>query len=225
VPYYYIKSSGYFETASNFIHSNFHELLSVKKVEITGNSLLPINKISDITKIIIDDKIYNYSAKNIRQQLLDNTEVKNASVKINCAGVIKIKIDEKKPLAILWNNNKPLLIDENGSEILKIDDTSKYSELILIFGKNIKKELRIFLDILQQYSLYKNVNVMHYIGNRRWDIYLNNDTILKLPEKGVDFALKKSEEILNNLKYKNKISILDLRLYPKKIFLKLKTQA
>lgn len=59
---------------------------------------------------------------------------------------------------------------------------------------------------------------MHYIGNRRWDIYLNNNIVIKLPEQNIGAALEYAGKLLGNTRYKNKVDIIDLRLYPKKYF-------
>ena len=46
--------------------------------------------------------------------------------------------------------------------------------------------------------------------------------MIKLPENNIANSIKKSEKVLNSLKYKDKIDIIDLRLYPEKLFLRLK---
>ena len=222
IPYYYAKNRGYFEKLDKFISVHFGDFASVKKVEIKGNSLLSTDDILKIVDIKREDKLYRYSAQKIKDELLKRREIRDVNVQINYSGIIRIIVDEKKPFAIWWNDNISWLVDKDGDEILKIKDVQQYNNLIIIFGKNIKGKLKNFLDVIRAYPLYNNITTMHYIGNRRWDVYLHNDVIVKLPEKNVVAALGNAEKVLKSLKYQNKIDILDLRLYPKRVFLKLR---
>ena len=222
-PYYYVKNKGYLKKLDNLISTHFADFISVQKVEIKGNSFLSSDKILKITGIKRGEKLYQYSAQEIRDRLLTRTEIKDVNVQINYSGIIKIVIDEKKPFAIWWNDNVPWLIDEDGNEILKIKSLEQYNNLIIIFGKNIRKNLKNFLDVIGTCSLYKYVVSIHHVGNRRWDMYLDNNIVVKLPEQNIAAALEKAEKVLKSLKYQNKIDILDLRLYPKRVFLKLKS--
>ena len=223
VPYYYAKNKGYVRKLDEFITTHFKDFVVVRKVEIQGNSLLSVDEILRICDVKEGSKLYQYSAQAIRDKLLARHEINDANIQINYSGIIKILINEKKPLGIWWNDDIPYLIDENGDEILKIKNLEEYHNLVIIFGANVNKKLKDFLDIIRKYSLYQNVISMHYVGNRRWDVYLHNNVIVKLPEQNVTVALVKAEKVLKSLKYQNKIDILDLRLYPKKVFLRLKS--
>ena len=70
--------------------------------------------------------------------------------------------------------------------------------------------------------MYGKIKSLHYVGNRRWDVYIEDNIVIKLPENNIANSIKKTEKVLNSLKYKDKIDIIDLRLYPEKLFLRLK---
>ncbi|MSO14158.1 cell division protein FtsQ/DivIB [Rickettsiales endosymbiont of Trichoplax sp. H2] len=222
LPYYYLKNKGYLVLIKDFAYNNFSKFGELKKIDISGNYLLSEQFLIGYINIKIGQKLYDISPDNIRYRLLELNEIKEANVSINYSGIIKINIIERKPFAIWWNQNLPILVDDEGNEILKISDLKKYKNHVIIFGQNFHNKLKIFLDLFKQFSLYNETKSLHYIGNRRWDVYIENDVVIKLPEKNIDIALKKSEEVLKRFKYKDRIAIIDLRLYPKKIFLKLK---
>ena len=222
VPYYYLKDKGYLLLIKDFLSNNLNKFGELEKISISGNNLLSKQFLIEYINIKLGQKLYNISPKDIRHKLLELNEIKETSVSINYSGIINIEIIERIPFAIWWNNNLPWLIDDEGNKILKITNLKKYKDLVIIFGQNFNNKLKKFLDLLKTFSLYKEVKSLHYIGNRRWDVYLENDIIIKLPEKNIDVVLKKSEDILKNLKYKDRVGIIDLRLYPKKIFLRLK---
>lgn len=222
LPWHYAKNNGYIVKLQDFIDSEIGDFVAIKEIQISGNYILSEEEVLKITDIEKGDRIYHIYAQQIRDRLLARREIKNASVRVNYSGLVKIVVDERKPFAIWWHNNVLWLVDEDGDEILQIDDKERYNSLIVIFGQNIKEKLKIFLDIMMPHPLYKEVMSIHYIGNRRWDVYLNNNIIVKLPEKDAGSALINAEKILKNPKYQDRIDMIDLRLHPKRVFLKLK---
>jgi cell division septal protein FtsQ len=220
--YHYAKNNAYMENIENYLHNNFKNFASLKKIDVLGNNLLLKKSILELINVRVGQKLYLISANGIRDKLLKLDEISDVSVNINYSGVIKVIIYERKPFAIWWNKNSPWLIDEEGNKILKIKDVDSYKNLVIIFGQNFNDKLKTFLDLLKPFSLYGKIKSLHYIGNRRWDVYIEDNIVIKLPENNIANSIKKSERVLNSLKYKDKIDIIDLRLYPEKLFLRLK---
>jgi cell division protein FtsQ len=210
------------ENIENYLHNNFKSFASLKKIEVLGNNLLLKKSILELINVRVGQKLYLISANDIRDKLLKLDEISDVSVNINYSGLIKVTIYERKPFAIWWNKNSPWLIDEEGSKILKIKDVDSYKNLVIIFGQNFNDKLKTFLDLLKPFSLYGKIKSLHYVGNRRWDVYIEDNIVIKLPENNIANSIKKSEKVLNSFKYKDKIDIIDLRLYPEKLFLRLK---
>jgi cell division protein FtsQ len=204
------------------LHNNFKNFASLKKIDVLGNNLLLKKSILELINVRVGQKLYLISANDIRDKLLKLDEISDVNVNINYSGLIKITINERKPFAIWWNKNSPWLIDEEGSKILKIKDVDSYKNLVIMFGQNFNDKLKTFLDLLKPFSLYGKIKSLHYVGNRRWDVYIEDNIVIKLPENNIANSIKKSEKVLNCLKYKDKIDIIDLRLYPEKLFLRLK---
>jgi len=220
--YYYAKNNDYMENIENDLHNNFKNFASLKKIDVLGNNLLLKKSILELINVRVGQKLYLISANDIRDKLLKLDEISDVSVNINYSGIIKVTIYERQPFAIWWNKNSPWLIDEEGNKILKIKDVDSYKNLVIIFGQNFNDKLKTFLDLLKPFSLYGKIKSLHYIGNRRWDVYIEDNIVIKLPENNIANSIKKSEKVLNCLKYKDKIDIIDLRLYPEKLFLRLK---
>lgn len=194
----------------------------LNQVNILGNNLLSENTVFKIIGVSMHQPLYSISAHKIRNKLLKLDEVKDVNVVISYTGTLSITIIERQPFAIWWNKNPAWLIDNEGNRISEISNLDNYQDLIIIFGQHFQDKLKQLLNLVHPFFLYKKIRSLHYIGNRRWDIYIDNTTVIKLPENKVESAIEKSEKILKNYKYSNKIDIVDLRLYPKKIFLRLK---
>ena len=61
---------------------------------------------------------------------------------------------------------------------------------------------------------------MRFIGQRRWDLVLNNSIILKLPETNELEAIKLFERLINSYELIKDNSVVDMRLAPEKVFIK-----
>ena len=222
--YYYANNNNYILNIRGYLQDSFKNFAILKHVDVSGNNLLSEQFILKLTDIKIGQKLYLISVRDIREKLVKLDEVKDVHISLNYSGTIKIIIFERKPFAIWWNKKAPWLIDDEGNKILKIKDVEVYKDLIIIFGQNFDNKLKKFLDLLRPFSLYKKVKSLHYIGNRRWDVYTEDNIVVKLPENNVDNAVKKIEKILKSLKYKDKVDIIDLRLYPERLFLRFKNK-
>ena len=222
--YCYANNNNYILSIKSYLQDSFENFAVLKQIDVSGNNLLSEQFILKLTDLKIGQKLYLISVRDIRERLLKLDEIKDVSINVNYSGTIKIIIFERKPFAIWWNKKAPWLIDDEGNKILKIKDLEVYKDLIIIFGQNFDNKLKKFLDLLRPFSLYKKVKSLHYIGNRRWDVYTEDNIVIKLPENNVDNAIKKLEKILKNLKYKDKVDIIDLRLYPEKLFLRFKNK-
>jgi cell division septal protein FtsQ len=222
--YYYANNNNYILGIKSYLQYSFENFAVLKQIDVSGNSLLSEQFILKLTDLEKGQKLYLISVRDIREKLLKLDEVKDVHISLNYSGTIKIIIFERKPFAIWWNKKAPWLIDDEGNKILKIKDVEVYKDLIIIFGQNFDNKLKKFLDLLRPFSLYKKVKSLHYIGNRRWDVYTEDNIVIKLPENNVDNAIKKLEKIFKSLKYKDKVDIIDLRLYPEKLFLRFKNK-
>ena len=118
--YYYAKNNAYMENIENYLHNNFKNFASLKKIDVLGNNLLLKKSILELINVRVGQKLYLISANDIRDKLLKLDEISDVNVNINYSGLIKITINERKPFAIWWNKNSPWLIDEEGSKILNI---------------------------------------------------------------------------------------------------------
>lgn len=222
--YYCINQNATALSIQNYFFNRFQDFTTLKSITITGNLLLSKKRILHFIDINKGEKLYYISVNRIRDELMKLDEIKDANVTINYSGTMKIVLFERKPFAIWWNKGSAWLLDEEGRKIIKIKNTEEYNNLVVVFGEQIDKNLKKFLDLVRRFSLYKEIISLHYISNRRWDVYSNNNIVIKLPEDNLSRAMNELEKILKNTKYKDKVDMIDLRLYPGKIFLRFKNK-
>ena len=167
-----------------------------------------------------DKSIFLIPIKKISQNLLRNNWIEEISIKSNYKDSLTILIKENKPVGIFLGNNN-LLFDKNGKIIDLISSPrEKYGNLILFQGKNSIFFGNDLLNLIPK-NLLRKIEKAEYINSRRWNIYLKNGLILKLPETNITDSFNNYKEIYNKISNDElqKIESIDLRM-PNKAILK-----
>jgi cell division protein FtsQ len=90
------------------------------------------------------------------------------------------------------------LIDNQG-KIIAQKDSGSHNYLLRIRGAGAGDHLKALLSLLgQRHYLKQNVSVADFVGGRRWDLLLRNQTHILLPEKNWDAALNQLDTYLQN---------------------------
>jgi hypothetical protein len=136
---------------------------------------------------------------------------------------VKVIIEESIPQAIWFNNEKFYLIGRTGKVISNISENPISNEYILVFGDDAPQLYANIYYKLREHSLAKNLLALSSLQGRRWDLYLKDGLLIKLPEVDVEKALIILDKLnKNGMIINGGIDELDLRLLPEKIFVKRK---
>lgn len=184
----------------------------LNNINIYGNSYLN----SDKVKILFSDKlsksIFLISLKDIEKQLMKDSWVKSLSLKTQYPSSIIVRIKEKEPIAIFFNNTDHYYIDSFGEKISKVLDIAS-EELVIVTGNKSLDNVPELINTIKQYNNF-TVTSANYIGSRRWDLVINNELVIKLPEEKYDIALDVFNEFFSKVEKFNYslIEFIDLRL-------------
>lgn len=203
------------EALSLFLDKLHHELV---------NNYKPEYKITGLTNYA-PAELFECAGMLERTQIVSPAQIKN-NVETNCGFVKKarvrlilphkwlIDIEEKSPAVIWRHNQKFILLDEAGTRIkIGVSSTEK-RQYIVIFGDNADQHFAPLLKLLRSvFEEYEQIATMHYLNQRRWNIFLENGTLIKLPEQDYIAALKIWSSVSKQRKVKE--------LYPKTIDLRL----
>ena len=84
--------------------------------------------------------------------------------------------------------------------------------LTYAFGNFSEEEFFSFLEILRINKFNINdVKNYYYFANKRWDLKLHNDTLIKFPQKNLDNFVLIAKSIIKNKNF-NKKKVIDLRI-------------
>ena len=122
---------------------------------------------------------------------------------------IKIKIFEKKPVAIIQNKKKKSYYTKKG-EIINFLELKQFKELPLVFGD--QESFKVF------YQNLKNVNFpidlirrFYLFESKRWDLVTIKNQTIKLPVKDYLKSLKTFMDIKDQASFE-KYKIFDYRI-------------
>ena len=118
--------------------------------------------------------------------------IEKASVAKTYPDRVAIRLSERKPFA-LWQKGRELfVIDRDGREIVPYA-ANRFSNLPFVVGVGAAKHAAEFLDQMDVVpELRARVKAYIRVGDRRWDLRLDNGKTLRLPEDG---AIEAAAEI------------------------------
>jgi len=161
-------------------------------------------------------KKYIFPLIKIKEEIITIPWVKDVEIQRKLPYTVNVKVQEYIPFA-LWkekNDSKLKLIDETGF-IIPVSPTNipEFYNLIVISGKNARENIPSLFNLLYINSdLSLRIEFANWIGNRRWNIIFDNETVVKLPETNLIEAWVKLIELYRVKGLFLDLKILDLRV-------------
>lgn len=149
----------------------------------------------DIREIIpIDFPIssFDLDLDQIRVHVADLPAVARATVRIRPGGIMQITVIERDP-AILWRSREGLmLVDRKGFVVASAETRLQHPNLPLMAGAgaefHVDEALRLFAVAG---PLAHRVRGLVRLGERRWDVIMDRDQRIMLPERGAVQAFER----------------------------------
>ena len=182
---------------------------NLKTIIIENNLLLEDKDIKNLLLPIYDKNLFFLKNIEIKKALIQNSFIESFNIKKKYPSTLKIKIFEKKPIAILISEKKKFYLSEK-IDLIEFKNLPNYQTLPFVLGNkddfkifyNNLKKINFPIDTIVKYTLYET---------NRWDLETINNQIIKLPYKNYT----KSLENYLNLKSKNsfeKYKLFDYRI-------------
>lgn len=140
--------------------------------------------------------------------------VKKANVRIRPGGILHVSVIPRVPVAIWRTEDGLVLIDETGAQVGEIASRADHPEMPLIAGEGAARHVDEALKLTRAAgALGDRLRGVVRIGARRWDVVLDRDQRIMLPEAGAlqalerVIALERAQEILTR-----DVSRVDMRL-------------
>lgn len=147
--------------------------------------------------------------------------VKSAEVRRVWPNRIHVRVVERKPVALWQNEGQVTLIDADGKPIAG-EDPVRFAKLPLVVGPGAESAVSSLLTLVaSQPNLKLRVKAAVRVGERRWNLRLDNGVEVRLPEEGAEAALAELVRLEreDNILARD-ITVIDLR-FPDRFIVKL----
>lgn len=197
----------------------------VEAVTISGHRFMKEQDILDVLGLEPGVSLVTFNVAAAHETLLREPWIDSASVRKIYPGKLQISLQERQPFAIWQRGQNKSIIDSDGL-VLDDYDPEIYQGLPFLVGHGAQRKGGEFLSILAEFPQISNrVLATMLRSERRWDILLDNQVTVKLPERNLRDALTELVllETENDILSKDLVSI-DMRI-PDRLVMRLSDDA
>ena len=148
--------------------------------------------IRDILPIEFPVSSFDLDLNQLQETVEGLDAVAQASVRIRSGGVLEVEVQERVPSVIWRTEDNMTLLDRTGHRVAPLADRGDRPDLPLIAGPGADDQIAEALALMEVAApLRGRMRGLLRIGERRWDIVLDRDQRIMLPETGAITALEK----------------------------------
>ncbi|MEL6644001.1 MAG: cell division protein FtsQ/DivIB [Pseudomonadota bacterium] len=163
----------------------------VNLMSITGASAEVDEDIREIIPIDFPVTSFDLDLEQIRARAEEIDAVASARVHVR-TGVLEIAVEERIP-AVVWRARDALeLLDADGHRVASLERRTDRPDLPLLAGEGAQNAVPEALELKAVSTLIApRIRGLLRVGERRWDVILDRDQRIMLPEEGAVQALEK----------------------------------
>ncbi|EJF78644.1 Cell division protein FtsQ [Candidatus Bartonella washoeensis] len=185
----------------------------VADVDMSGNKRVVKQDVLKILGLDVSPSIFSFDVDKARSLLEQQAWVQSANVQKIYPNRVRILVVEREPYAI-WQHDGMMDIVDNTGRIIVPFQGGIVQDLPLVVGQGAQSAAKMFIQELLAYpQLYDHVRAFVRVGDRRWDLVLDNGVRVMLPENG---ALERLASLIESGKvqdlFSRDILSVDLRL-------------
>ena len=182
---------------------------NIQEINIENNYILSDEEIKNDLSSIYNTNLFFLNTDIIKKILIQKNFVHSFKIKKIYPNTLKIKIFEKKPIAILQYKKNKFFYTERGN-LINYQNLKKYENLPVVFGAkdNFEKLYNDFKKI--NFSIHQ-IKFFYYFKSNRWDLLTLKDQLVKLPIENYILSLENFIELRNKNNF-DKYKIFDYRI-------------
>lgn len=166
----------------------------VKDVLVEGIENVDPDVLKAVMNVEKGDPLFAFNPVQTKDQIEKISWVKSARVERRFPSTIYIKITERQPLAFWQKDQKLRLIDDEG-HVITSERLVRFEKLMVVTGDDAPKHTpKLMASLQSQPSLMARVKSATWVGQRRWDLFLDSGIEVKLPEGQEQEALSRLVE-------------------------------
>tara|TARA_Y100000768_G_scaffold365173_1_gene326209 strand:- start:8054 stop:8710 length:657 start_codon:yes stop_codon:yes gene_type:complete len=182
---------------------------NLKEIKIENNFLIKRDELRKLLIPIYEKNLIFLSNAEVENALKQNDFIKGFNIKKKYPSTLVIKIFERRPIAILIDNQKKFYLSEE-TKLMDFKILQNYKDLPYIFGNKLAfesfyndlKKINFPMNYIKKFTLHKS---------NRWNLETKDKKIIKLPSENYIQSLDNFLNIKDKNDFK-KFKIFDYRI-------------
>jgi cell division protein FtsQ len=188
--------------------------LVVANIEVEGRSTTDVATVLNALGAHQGTPILAVDPLRAKEQLEALPWVRSASIERRLPGTLYVRLVERQPLAVWQHDGKQELIDRDGT-VIPVTDLSRFAKLPTVVGDDQARHAAAqLIDLLtNEPDLAARVTAAVLVGDRRWNVRIDNAIDVLLPEDDMSGAWARLAELeRDNRLLQRDVQTVDLRL-------------
>ena len=182
---------------------------NLKVIEVENNFLLNNEDVKKLLSPFYETNLFFLDYREIEKELKKNSFIESFKIKKKYPDALKVKIYEKKPIAILFNKKKKFYLSEK-IDLIEFSSYQRHENLPYVFGS--QKEFKIFYNNLKKINFPLNLIKKYTLfQSSRWDLETVNNNLIKLPSSNYLKSLDNYLYLINKNNFQ-KYKVFDYRI-------------
>jgi cell division protein FtsQ len=197
----------------------------ITTVAINGRKHLSQDEVLAVGGVNGRSSLLFLDAATVRDKLKANPWIADATILKLYPGQLQIDIVERTAFALWQQDGRLSVISEDGA-VLEPYMSRRFATLPLVVGKGADVGARDFLALLDRYPQVRAVTrAAILVGERRWNLRLNDGLDIRLPENDIGNALAMLSKLdKEDRLFSRDITAVDMRL-PDRLTVQLSEEA
>tara|TARA_E500000178_G_scaffold355052_1_gene426237 strand:+ start:1366 stop:2022 length:657 start_codon:yes stop_codon:yes gene_type:complete len=196
-------------TTINFQQKFFFSSFNLEKIIIENNILLTEKEIKKLLIPLYNKNLLILKNEKIEKTLMQNSFIEGFSIKKKYPKTLKIKIYEKKPIAIFIKKEKKFYLSEN-IDLIEFKELKNYYDLPYVYG-NVKEFKTFYNDLKKIKFPFNQLIKIQLFDSNRWDMETLDNKLIRLPPKNYKESLENYIQLKNKNNF-NKYKVFDYRI-------------
>ena len=189
----------------SFVISKFN----LKTIVIENNLLLKDKDVKSLLIPFYNKNLIFLNNNEVKKALLQNSFIESFKIKKKYPNTLRIRIYEKKPIAILLKKQNKFLLSDK-IDLIKFQEIGNFNHLPYVIGDE-KKFKTFYLNLEKINFPINTVKKFIFYDINRWDLETKDKKVIKLPKNNYIESLKNYLKLIKNDSFK-KYEMFDYRI-------------